>query len=554
MGVPHIVLGLLAVFFAYDSQQNISLAASDLSYGDEEPHHITVPVFAGTTSPAPQPALPPAPPDPPLATGRPFSIGGGPSPPLSAIGARVETPFSWLWWWWYFDLESRSSPRFSSFWTRWTSQGGLVGAVSAALFGDYTRSFWLVLAIAIIGIAFAGIGYCLWCCTHARAMCCSPCRCCGRRARIRDEVNPATLGTPEEAPPLRGPHGLRPTDNDLYASIKNVDRKRGGRPHVLVAAGAHTARLAQPEGGATPRANAHGVVLEFTDVISASSRRARTRLETASTSRVHLCREHPCRAEVDVALHATAYAPIDRDHPLDFRGESNPTTRRCRLPIANLTTCLAWTFRQTGFAGYRTGRGFSRLGSWCCCCARRSPADGSTPGEWKDSLSETECEPEDTRCQAHLVLRAGPSSEATGFTSKPCWDRALPTPARLIEEDACASGLGLAGSEPGTARLRHCHAKTYELERVKLKCAYQACYQLGAVHAQGLTLCGEHARAHLRAKPDPQEGARNPLSSCGHRSRRNRDTAGSGQPLTCWIWGRRKAQRANHDRRGGVAP
>ena len=146
-----------------------------------------------------------------------------------------------------------------------------MGAVSAALFGDYTRSFWLVLAIAVIGIAFAGIGYCLWCCTHAPAMCCSPCLCCARRARARDEANQTSLGIPEEAPPLRGPHGLRPTDNDLYASIKNVDRKRGGRPHVLIAAGSHTARLAQPEGGATPRANAHGVVLEVTDVISASS-------------------------------------------------------------------------------------------------------------------------------------------------------------------------------------------------------------------------------------------------------------------------------------------
>ena len=224
MGVPHIVLGLLAVFFAYDPQQNVTLAASDLSYGDGEPHHITVPVFTGATSPAPQPAPPPAQPDTHSATGWPFSIDGGPSPPLSATGARVETPFSWLWWWWYFDLERRSLPRLGSIWTKWTSQGGLVGAVSAALFGDYTRSFWLVLAIAVIGIAFAGIGYCLWCCTHALAMCCSPCRCCGRRARVRDDANHATLGTPEEALPIRGPHGLRPTDNDR---LLRIHQKRG---------------------------------------------------------------------------------------------------------------------------------------------------------------------------------------------------------------------------------------------------------------------------------------------------------------------------------------
>ena len=114
MGVPHIVLGLLAVFFAYDSQQNITLAASDLPYEDGEPHHITVPVHAGTTRPASPPVLSPAPPEPPTAPGQPFSIGGGPSPTPSATGARVETPFSWLWWWWYFDLERRSLPRLGS--------------------------------------------------------------------------------------------------------------------------------------------------------------------------------------------------------------------------------------------------------------------------------------------------------------------------------------------------------------------------------------------------------------------------------------------------------
>jgi len=206
-----------------------------------EPHHITVPVHAGTTRPAPPPVLSPAPPDPPTAPGSPFSIGGGPAPTPSATGARVETPFSWLWWWWYFDLERRSLPRLSSIWTRWTSQGGLVGAVSTALFGDYTRSFWMILATAIIGVAFAGIGYCLWCCTHALAMCCSPCRCCGRRIRIRGKGDPSTLSAPEEAPPLRGPHGLRPTDNDLYASIKCGSQTRRATPRHCSRRGSHRA-------------------------------------------------------------------------------------------------------------------------------------------------------------------------------------------------------------------------------------------------------------------------------------------------------------------------
>ena len=225
MGVPHIVLGLLAVFFAFDSQQNVTRSQPPTSPTGTESRTIPRP----RSSPGPQapprsrrPCLPHRT-RPRRPVGR-FQSAVGPLPPLSATGARLETPFSWLWWWWYFDLEIRSGPRLSSIWARWTSQGGLVGAVSVALLGDYTRAFWLVLAIVVVGIAFAGIGYCLWCCTHALAMCCSPCRCCGRRARVRDDANHATLGTPEEALPIRGPHGLRPTDNDR---LLRIHQKRG---------------------------------------------------------------------------------------------------------------------------------------------------------------------------------------------------------------------------------------------------------------------------------------------------------------------------------------
>ena len=57
MGVPHIVLGLLAVFLAYDSQQNATLAAPDLLLEGVEPHHITVPILIEPVGPA----LPPPP-------------------------------------------------------------------------------------------------------------------------------------------------------------------------------------------------------------------------------------------------------------------------------------------------------------------------------------------------------------------------------------------------------------------------------------------------------------------------------------------------------------
>ena len=49
-----------------------------------------------------------------------------------------------------------------------------MGAVSNALFGNYTTAVWALLAISVTGIAFTGVGYCLWCWIRALAMCCTP--------------------------------------------------------------------------------------------------------------------------------------------------------------------------------------------------------------------------------------------------------------------------------------------------------------------------------------------------------------------------------------------
>ena len=91
MGVPHIVLGLLAVFLAYDSQQNATLAAPDLLLEDGEPHHITVPILIEPVGPALPPAPPPVPPRPPSAADPPFTIGGGAPPPVSYRSSGGDT-------------------------------------------------------------------------------------------------------------------------------------------------------------------------------------------------------------------------------------------------------------------------------------------------------------------------------------------------------------------------------------------------------------------------------------------------------------------------------
>eukprot|EP00972_Heterocapsa_arctica_P073001 10782536-Heterocapsa_arctica.AAC.1 len=43
-------------------------------------------------------------------------------------------------------------------------------------------------------------------------------------------------------PTLRVPQGQQAADNEFYALIRTPDPKQGGRLHVLVWAGAHTAR------------------------------------------------------------------------------------------------------------------------------------------------------------------------------------------------------------------------------------------------------------------------------------------------------------------------
>ena len=413
------MFGLLAGLFAtYGTHRTTAVAPASSPLGEPSDVYRDL----GPSAPwAPPPGHPPrgstpiagAPPPPglPPGAGAPFSTE--PAPSSGGSGDRVEAPFSWLWWWWYFDLESRHGPRLGTLWARWTSQGGLVGAVSSALFGDYTVAAWALLTLAVTGTASAGIGYCIWCLTGALVTCCAPCRQCLRRRASPPREDEPTRRYPQEAPPLRGPLGQGPTDNEFYARIKNTDRKRGGRPHLLIATGDHTARVAQPEGGPTPRANAHGVTLDYTEVISASSRRARTQLESAATKRVHLCREHPCRAEMDVALHATAYAPIDRDHPLDLKKPpAGPPSWRSRA--WEVCRCLWWTCHRTGSVGYQAGRGVRRLGVLACCRRRRSNPDTTAPGAWRDTLSESESEPEDRKStrlnSSHSSVSRMPSS------------------------------------------------------------------------------------------------------------------------------------------------
>ena len=356
-----------------------------------------------------------------------------PSPPAGAAGvagsAQAPRWFHFLRWDFVFSAigfggVDAQAKEMASWWAYWSKGGGLLGLTGTALVGDYWESVlqsagWLVFAVVM-----ASIGYCLRSSTQAiRFLVVEPFRWFfpGSPRAAVGEPAPARNAGPTRVE-LRGPNGDRPADNEFYGSIKNVDRRRGGRPHLLVSAGDQMARLEQPAGGAAARVSAHGVVLEYTNVLGASSRRARRQLERAPVKKVHLCRESPCPATLDVALHATLYGPLDPDAVFGF---GDGWREHLKTAASCAGNCLRCTGTNTGRAGCCVGRCLGRsVGA--CCLRRRRREEPQVPKEWRrdDGLSETESEPDDVKCCAHQVFLEEPGMGPVPLARKACHERA----------------------------------------------------------------------------------------------------------------------------------
>ena len=133
-------------------------------------------------------------------------------------------------------------------WAELGAQGGILGFCGHLLVGRH----WRAVVALILGIVCAGALYLAGtgCQAFVGALAMI---CCCRRAppAPRPAVPP---GPPEpQLPEMRGPQGDTATDNEYYGSIKNRDRNTGGRPHVVVRAGAQIVRLEQPDGGPAAR-------------------------------------------------------------------------------------------------------------------------------------------------------------------------------------------------------------------------------------------------------------------------------------------------------------
>ena len=184
-----------------------------------------------------------------------------PSPPAGATGTAGTPPLRWfhfLRWDFVFSaigfggVEAQAK-EMAGWWAYWSKGGGLLGLTGTALVGDYwepvLKSFgWLVFAVVM-----ASIGYCLRSSTQAiRFLVVEPFRWFfpGSAGAAVEGPAPARNAGPARVE-LRGPGGDRPADTEFYASIKNIDRRIGGRPHLPVSAGDQMARLEQPAAGPT---------------------------------------------------------------------------------------------------------------------------------------------------------------------------------------------------------------------------------------------------------------------------------------------------------------
>ena len=281
------------------------------------------------------------------------------------------------------------------------------------------------------------------------------------------------------------------------------------------------ARLEQPAGGAAARVSAHGVVLEYTNVLGASSRRARRQLERAPVKKVHLCRESPCPATLDVALHATLYGPLDPDAVFGF---GDGWREHLKTAASCAGNCLRCTGTNTGRAGCCVGRCLGRsVGA--CCLRRRRREEPQVPKEWRrdDGLSETESEPDDVKCCAHQVFLEEPGMGPVPLARKACHERAMLEDTALAVRDRGADGTAVA-------RLCHYHRLVYQSKRPPNKCAVAGCEQAATVvDERGVSLCAQHGEqtpgadagreGRLGASPSPPPPRR---AQRGRRPRRQR--------------------------------
>eukprot|EP00972_Heterocapsa_arctica_P072239 10669072-Heterocapsa_arctica.AAC.1 len=92
-------------------------------------------------------------------------------------------------------------------------------------------------------------------------------------------------------------------------------------------------------------------------------------------------------------------------------------------------------------------------------------------------------------------------TSARSLASHACGERSQRRGTRLLEEDLCASGSGLALVSPGMTQLCHYHDQTYTSERLAGKCEYLTCYHQGTMMWEGIRLCARHMDPALRSGP-----------------------------------------------------
>ncbi len=291
-------------------------------------------------------------------------------------------------------------------------------------------------------------------------------RCCYcRRKHIRKE--------------LRGPAGDRGVDNDYYDKVKAwVGGKKGVRPHVVVRIQGHVARLSQSD-GAAPVVRTRGMYIEYEKVISCTSKRLPGKLEKADAKQIHLCRCDGCADDKECAAHSGAYATVPVDtvwDPMDYYPRRHWWVACACLRLCSLGLNGCWG-----------------CGCCLCRCGKRRSSAKSVDLLVGGRLSETESEPDEPKCQAHLVCYQDDNKRVCTLSLARCCDRACSKGLRMLDEDAYTTGSLLENEEEGLVRLCKYHTQVYTCDRLILKCAKEGCRRKGWEVRSGIKLCRGHA-------------------------------------------------------------
>ena len=231
------------------------------------------------------------------------------------------------------------------------------------------------------------------------------------------------------------------------------------------------------------RTNRKGFSCAYDEVIGCTSRSLRRKLETEPLQ-VHLCSADPCLDADLPGVHIVSSAAVPRTSEYDLQEMAG------RGPWSRAWRVLVWGSRTLASIDWLRHVGSRRLAQ------RQRPE--------LDPNSETDTDPDDHPCQAHLVALAVPGG-IVALSECPCSDAARGEPISLLLEDADRSATGELGGSRPRYTFGGCptHRNAYMASRATRACARVGCHRSKSHVREGIPLCDEHSKPAVTWHDEP---------------------------------------------------